>query len=103
MKLFQSLNDIDLLKGMKASYDAMPPDVSTDTIIVPDTPESTEYVANSNPNNNNFELLSRTWPNLTEAEIIAAVNKSQSINIRPRGNYFPRGRPRGCPRYPHYP
>ena len=94
----KSMKDIDFLRGMKASYDVQPP--APDDLQPPISSDDTHINVNSSPsgissknpdiaspdvssspvapNNKNFNLLARTWPDLSEAQIIAAVNKSMS-------------------------
>ena len=114
----KSKNDIDLLRGMKSSLDSLPLEVQTvnvatarNTIASSETVDDQEEINSPPSSQNNFNLLTKTWPDLTEAEILDAVNKTYRFNNRNRGNTYPpnqrgferrnntRNGQRGRPRY----
>ena len=89
-----SQKDLDLLQGMKASYDSLPPALTADlpptsvnNSIMPSTSDNIlnsqkrdSVVANpatqsvSSVPQQNFESILKTWPDLTEADLIEAMN-----------------------------
>ena len=100
----KSQNDLDLLEGMKTSLDSLPPDVHSEMVDAANNDNATakHTVASSSTtyvhdtlnllpaSQNNFALLAKTWPNLSEADILDAVNNAYKPNYRNHSyNYSP--------------